>query len=188
MAVEGANTEFVDMENQVYQGTVLGPSLWNVYFAPVGDKIKQNTFGYNLFADDLTSHATVSNNIDNEDCLFVLANLQDSIHRWGRKEQITFDRDKESCHIISKTCPHGDPFKLLGISFDMKLQMNICIRDTVVKSNYKLRIILRTQRFYNDRDLVNLYKAQILSFIEFRTSSIYHACPSTLAPLRFSSG
>ena len=46
-----------------------------------------------------------------------------------------------------------------------------------------MKAILRTSRFNSGTNLVNLYKAQILSFIEYRTSAIYHACASSLALL-----
>ena len=37
--------------------------------------------------------------------------------------------------------------------------------------------------FFTDAELVNLYKSQLLSYLEYRTPAIYHACDSTLAPL-----
>ena len=43
--------------------------------------------------------------------------------------------------------------------------------------------LIRTNRFYNARDLVLLFKAHMLSFIEYRTSAIYHATSTDLAPL-----
>ena len=42
---------------------------------------------------------------------------------------------------------------------------------------------LRVRRFYTDRDLINLYKAHILSFIEYRTPALFHASSSVLLPL-----
>ena len=61
--------------------------------------------------------------------------------------------------------------------------MHDCVRECVLSCNWKLRTLLRTGRFYNDRDLVNLYKAHVLSFIEFRTPGIFHAAPSVFTPL-----
>ena len=37
--------------------------------------------------------------------------------------------------------------------------------------------------FFTDAEFVNLYKSQLLSYLEYRTPAIYHACDSTLAPL-----
>ena len=47
----------------------------------------------------------------------------------------------------------------------------------------ELKAILRTGRFNSGLNLVNLYKAQLLTFVEYRTAAFYHACDSALALL-----
>ena len=42
---------------------------------------------------------------------------------------------------------------------------------------------MRTRRFFNDRDLVGLFKCHILSYVEYRTAAILHCCNTTLMPL-----
>ena len=61
--------------------------------------------------------------------------------------------------------------------------MSGCIHETVVSANWKMKHLLRVRTFYTDREMVNLYKAHILSFIEYRTSAIFHASYTTLLPL-----
>ena len=46
-----------------------------------------------------------------------------------------------------------------------------------------MKSLLRTPRFNTGAQLVLLYKAQLLSFIEYRTPAIYHACCSALENL-----
>ena len=43
--------------------------------------------------------------------------------------------------------------------------------------------MLRTRRFYTDADLIVLYKAHLLSFLEYRTPAIYHATRAVLERL-----
>ena len=43
--------------------------------------------------------------------------------------------------------------------------------------------MLRMRRFNTGMQLVALYKAQLLSYIEYRTAAIYHACQSSLDTL-----
>jgi len=43
--------------------------------------------------------------------------------------------------------------------------------------------LVRTRRFHIDAELVGLYKAHVLSYIEYRTSAVYHASSSVLSPL-----
>lgn len=48
-------TEFKEffLENMVFQGTVLGPLLWNIFFGSAGKVIRENGFLDVIFADDL---------------------------------------------------------------------------------------------------------------------------------------
>ena len=61
--------------------------------------------------------------------------------------------------------------------------MNIAIHECVVGVGWKMKTLLRTQRFYAYAALIGLWKAHILSFIEYRTSAWYHACETALRPL-----
>ena len=48
-------------------------------------------------------------------------NCQTELHKWCKANQVSFDPAKESVHIMSHAQPHGDPFKLLGVTHDCKL-------------------------------------------------------------------
>ena len=73
-----------------------------------------------------------------------MAECQESLHVWGAANQVTFDPAKESLNIISTTCPHGDPFRVLGIEFDNKLQMGLAVHETAIAAGWKMRTIMRT--------------------------------------------
>ena len=57
------------------------------------------------------------------------------------------------------------------------------ISELVSAAGWKLRTLLRTRRFYTDADLVVLYKAHLLSYLEYRTPAIYHATRAILCRL-----
>ena len=42
---------------------------------------------------------------------------------------------------------------------------------------------MKTRRYYNDAELVGLYKAHLLSYIEYRTPAVYHALRKDLDKL-----
>ena len=58
--------------------------------------------------------------------------------------------------------------------------MSDTVTDLAQNCRWKLKAILRTSRFNTGLQLVTLYKAQLLTFIEYRTAAIYHACSSSL--------
>ena len=50
----------------------------------------------------------------------------------------------------------------------------------VAQAGWRAKSILKCKPFYSTRNLVNLYKSHVLSFIESRTTGIFHASPSVL--------
>ena len=108
---------------------------------------------------------------------------QYELHQWGTANQVAFDKDKEGMFILSRRHSQGARFDLLGIQFDCKLVMADTVEDLAKTCRWKLKAILRTGKFNTGSGLVSLYKAQILSFVEYRTAAIYHACDSALTLL-----
>ena len=47
-------------------------------------------------------------------------------------------------------------------------------------ASWKLRTLLRTTRFFDVIEMVNLYKSRVLGYIECKTAAIYHAARSEL--------
>ena len=52
------------------------------------------------------------------------------------------------------------------------------LRDKV---NWKLRSLMRTHSFFKPAEMIHLYKARILSYIEYRAAAIYHGAATALA-------
>ena len=52
---DGAKSESFIISNIVFQGTVLGPPLWNSYFGTVQDAISADGVIPSVFADDSNS-------------------------------------------------------------------------------------------------------------------------------------
>ena len=72
---------------------------------------------------------------------------------------------------------------MLGVKFDGQLRMTNAIRECVDESSWRLRTLMRTQRYHTDAELLLLFKSHILSYLEYRTPAIYHACSTALCPL-----
>ena len=96
---------------------------------------------------------------------------------------MTFDSSKESHHVLCAKEPEGESFRLLGVPFDCKLQMEQAVRELTQEAGWKLRTLLKTGRFHSDRKLVDMYKSKVLSYVEYRTAALYHATDTVLRPL-----
>ena len=58
--------------------------------------------------------------------------------------------------------------------------MTAAVDEVVVAAGWKLKMLLKTKRFYSDAELVGLYKAHLLAYLEYRTPAIYHATKDIL--------
>ena len=77
-------------------------------------------------------------------------------------------------HVVSHRDAEGEDFKILGVKFDCELTMEAAVRQTANEVSWKLRTLERTARYHKDRQLVNLYKAKVLSYVEYRTAAVYY--------------
>ena len=96
---------------------------------------------------------------------------------------MTFDPSKESMHILSRMNPHGRDFRILGVSYDCRLVMDSAVRDLAAQARWNILMLLRSKHAFDAVSLVVQYKQQVLSFIEYRTSAIYHATTTVLVLL-----
>ena len=69
---------------------------------------------------------------------------------------------------------------MLSVPFDPKLQMFDAAIEFAGVAGWRLKTLLRAQRYYEKAALVGLYKSHILSFIEGATPALYHAAPNVL--------
>ena len=98
IVVGGCFSEVFPLCNMVYQGTVLGPPLWNVFFKEVDEPIKRAGFIDARFADDLSAYrAFASSTTPNGNIMESLIACQDSVHTWGKRMRVAFDKNKSIC-------------------------------------------------------------------------------------------
>ena len=167
----------------VFQGTVWGPCLGNSFFGDSICVLETTGFTVVVFAGDFNAFKAFKGHISNDFIVSQLDEAQRELHRWGHASQVTFDSGKEHFAILSAVEPHGVSFKMLGVKFDAKLQMGEAVRECVVDASWRMRTLMRTRRMHTTSDLLLLFKSHILSFLEYRTPALYHACTTVLAPL-----
>ena len=148
----------------VYQGTVLGPQLWNLYFEDAATAIREFLFEEVVLADDLNEYKIFPSSTPNDIALKAIDNVQQELHMWGDANQVSFDAKKESRHILSRTEPLGPDFKLLGVEFDCGLEMENAVRSLVGKVKWKSKMLLRSRRLFNTADLCTIQAASVVVY------------------------
>ena len=115
--------------------------------------------------------------------VFKFSESQASLHRWGAANRVSFDPAKEGFVVIRRQKAIGEDFKLLGVSFDAQLLMHKGVRKIAIEAGWRVKAILRARSYFTTPELVRLYKANVLSYIESGVAGYFHACDSTLASL-----
>ena len=95
MVVSGALSQVFGMEDMIYQGTVLGPPLWNVFFSDSASVLRSSDFQDVYFADDLNAFKEYEGTVSDTRIFQELGETQGDLHRWGMANQVAFDAASE---------------------------------------------------------------------------------------------
>ena len=139
-----------------------------MYFADAKAALEDKGFDGVTYVDDLNAFKEFDNDVPNSVVRIEDQRCKQELHAWGEANWIVFDASKESSHILSRTDPEGDDFRILGVLFDCQLLMHAAVRETICEASWRTKTLLRTHRYFSTKELVNLFKAHISSFIEYR--------------------
>ena len=181
--VQGVQSTPFFIDNQLFQGTVLGPPLWNTFFKSIDTPILEKAFRGAKFADDLTAYKNFESSTPNAEILDKLRDVQIHVHSWGHKHRVTFDAAKEHFCILHRADCCGEAFKLLGTLVDPKLIMEDEVNRIRRKCRPKIKAILATRYVYSVKDLVRQFKAHVWCILEASNIAIYHTSISHLESL-----
>ena len=176
--VGGQSSRERTLSNSVYQGTVLGPPLWNLFYRDATRATSPHGFEEVAFADDYNCFRSFDSQTPLNEVIAEMEACQSSLHSWGRANSVTFDPTKEGFYILHRRVGCGGNFVLLGVTFDPKLLMDDAIAEIAGEAGWRVRSLLRPMRFFSVPELIGIYKAQVLSYLESKTPAIFHAAPA----------
>ena len=180
---EGIVSDVFEIADTVFQGSVLGPALWNCFFADVSFAATEKGGEAALFADDLSIQHEFPASESNQRIFDNLKLSQEAVHKWGKRNRVSFDATKEQYVVIHFRHGEGDPFVLLGNHFDVKLHMDLAVQHVLNKNRPKITAMLRTRGQYGIKDMIMQYKTHIWGHAEYQNAAICHAAPSLLAQI-----
>ena len=183
--VSGHVSDADALEDSVFQGTVLGPPLWNLFCSDATAAIRRCAFTESVFADGLNVWKAFLVTMANREGIHVIArgemDVQRELHTWGRVNQVVFEPDKGTFHGFHRRFPFGETFRILGVVFDAELVVADACRSIAVKAGVRLQALLHSRAFFTVDEAVRLYTSQIVTYSERPTAGIEHASPSVLA-------
>ena len=86
---------------------MLGPKLWNTFFADIKYVLQRIDLNPLLFAYDLSKYKLFYRSVGNDVILHLLRKGQTDCHNWGAANQVEFEASKEIFTIVGKIDPHG---------------------------------------------------------------------------------
>ena len=178
--VEGVESIAFQLQNTIFQGTVLGPSLWNVFFADVQPAASSTGGKPAMFADDLNVFQTFDRAEEDDHIYSCMQQCRANVHEWGTCNKVLFDASKEHFAILHPLYGSGEDFKLLGCMIDPKLTMHTAIDTILSRIRPKMRALLRTRGHYTHAALISQFKTHIWGLMECNNGAIFHAATSYL--------
>ena len=180
VVVQGASSDDFVLDDMLFQGTVLGPCLWNTFFADVGIPARSTGGQEAMFADDLNMFQAFDLSTPLPDVISKLTTCRQRVHKWGGANRVSFDAAKEHLVVIHPREHHGDSFKLLGCMIDVDLKMCTALEQLLSKIRAKSIAILRMRAYYSVPELVNQYKCHVWGLVECHCGAYFHASATLL--------
>jgi hypothetical protein len=79
----------------VFQGTVFGPPLWNIFYEDARQAVQDYLFTEVVYADDLNAYREFPGTVPNSKITASTKSCQRELHNWGVANQVEFDPGKE---------------------------------------------------------------------------------------------
>ena len=137
-----------------------------------------------MFADDLNVFKKFPQHTSIHAVESDMSVTKAEVHRWGKRNRVTFDASKEHLVIIHPVSGRGDDFKFLGCLFDVFLKMDHAIDAVVSIARPKVNAMLRTRGLYaSHATMIMQYKTHIWGITEYPNGAILHASNTALAKL-----
>ena len=144
--VEASGVTEIDVTSGVPQGSVLGPTLWNIMYDSLLKTRLPTNVKFLAFADDVALVATAKDNIALEQMLNTAA---EKVHQWLTETGLELSLHKCEAMVITKTRTHNEmnitinghkvetknQIKYLGIQLDSKWSFRHHAKETSVKAS-----------------------------------------------------
>ena len=185
LAVGGSSSDVTSLECGVPQGSVLGPVLFNLYMAPLGDLIASHGISYLCYADDTQMYVTLEDSSSLEQFQLCIRDVRN----WmltnrlklndNKTDMILFSsRFKPSCslpslHVGDTTVVPSLAVNDLGVTLDCHLTLGAHVQRLCRSATYGLRSIARIRKHLDQPSCERLIHAYVTSKLDYCNSLLF---------------
>ena len=195
-------SDTVQLDVGVPQGSVLGPLLFAVYCSPVADVISRHGVKYHQYADD--TQLQLSMHADNTaDGLAVLAACTADVRQRYLQNGLQLNPDKlealvvgtsrrlqaatstmSSVSVAGVDLPMADEMKVLGVVLDSRLTFNSHTTSVARSCNYHVQAIRHIRHLLSTNLALTLACSLVLSRLDYCNAVLHRAPASSIQKLQ----
>ena len=181
VVLDGKSSQEYPVNAVVPQGSILGPTLFQLYINDLPDDVICNMA---IYADDTTLYSKCNQASDLWQQLELASELESDLRDtvdWGRKwlvdfnvgktQLVSFDRSKNTGAIDVKmdgsVLEDKTSFKMLGLTFSSKLDWGSYIVSIANTASKKIGALIRSMKFLSPEVPLYLYKSTIRPCMEY---------------------
>ncbi len=201
--INNSISEVKPLKYGVPQGSVLGPILFTIYTAPLGEIIEESGLKRQIFADDTGIYHSISptDSKAQEDTLGKIENGIAKIKDFLIKNKLKINDDKTvfmllgTKYWISKlkfnnisigqtVIESTDNTKNLGIIFDTEMNLHKHINYICKRGYYHVRDLFELRKFLSETDTKTAAHAFVTSIMDYGNSLLYGASVASIEKLQ----